>query len=239
MTFIHLKALCGAAVIAAAGTTGALAGGQGATGGGGQDGVFTGVPVGGNACPANALAVQGATTCTCPANGSNSAVWGTGLYTADSDICTAARHSGAISTQGGPVYVTMSGGQGSYSGTSANGISTSDWASYNSSFSVTYVGGPVQPVGGAACTTLPAGATTHSCTCGPAGASGAVWGSDPYTSDSDLCAAARHSGVIGAGGGAVNAIGLPGLSNYRASSSFGVSTLSYGSYSSSVTFDWN
>ena len=78
----------------------------------------------------------------------------------------------------------------------------------------------------------------YSCTCA-AGRSGSVWGAGPYTADSDVCAAARHAGVIGADGGPVTALAVPGLSAYSASSANGITTGSWGGYDRSMVFDRN
>ena len=75
------------------------------------------------------------------------------------------------------------------------------------------------------------------CAC-PAGAtaSGTVWGSSPYTSDSALCRAARHAGVIGEAGGTLRArMGGPQPS-FKGSTQNGVQTSDYGAYDGSFTF---
>ncbi len=71
--------------------------------------------------------------CECSADAPRGSVWGSGPYTADSNICTAAIHAGAIDMSGGPVSVIALGGLESYAGTDQNGVSTSDWGSYGSS----------------------------------------------------------------------------------------------------------
>lgn len=75
----------------------------------------------------------------CPA-GCRSAfgsVWGMGPYTTDSSICRSAIHAGALDdSKGGKVTVTLKPGQGSYSATVANGVASSTWGSYDSSFEI-------------------------------------------------------------------------------------------------------
>ena len=71
--------------------------------------------------------------CECGADAPRRSVWGSGPYTADSDICTAALHAGAIDMSGGPVSVISLGGLESYAGTDQNGVSTSNWGSYGAS----------------------------------------------------------------------------------------------------------
>ncbi len=186
-------------------------------------------------CPANALNIVGSLNCSCPANAQNAPIWGTNVYTGDSNICTAARHSGVIGGTGGDISLSMVAGQGDYPSSTANGITSGQWGQFNESFTV-LAGTPAVI---AACGTMPTGAQVHVCSCAPGASAGSVWGSDPYTGDSNLCAAAQHSGVITAAGGQIRALGVAGLSSYRGSPWNGVDTMDYGQYSNSVTFDRN
>lgn len=176
--------------------------------------------------------------CNCPGGGTNGSVWGSGPYTADSDICTAARHAGAIGAEGGPLQLTRQLGQDSYSGTSQNGVSTGDWGSYGQSFAVASVmqasAAPILP----ACGQLPGDADTLTCSC-TANISGSVWGSGPYTADSNICSAARHAGYIEAEGGEVIVLRVPGLAAYTGSDFNGETTGDWGSYDASIIFNWN
>ena len=61
-------------------------------------------------------------------------VWGTGPYTADSSICAAARHNGTIGEKGGFFKVSKRDGQDSYEGSEKNGVTTSSYGNYDSSF---------------------------------------------------------------------------------------------------------
>ena len=73
----------------------------------------------------------------CPANGTANTVWGSGPYTADSSVCTAAVHTGAITlAKGGSVVIQTAGAEQSFSGTEANGVTTGDWAEYDHTFTV-------------------------------------------------------------------------------------------------------
>lgn len=70
--------------------------------------------------------------------------------------------------------------------------------------------------------------------CPPDARDGSVWGTDVYTSDSLICTAAVHAGrFTRAEGGRVEIEIWPGLDAYRGSTRHGVTTSSYGSYSSS------
>ena len=88
-------------------------------------------------CPGvyNAGGTEWSGTCRCDGAGSGP-VWGSGTYTADSDLCRAALHAGAIGLGGGVVNVTSAPGQSSYAGTTRNGVTTSNWGSYGASFRV-------------------------------------------------------------------------------------------------------
>ncbi len=88
-------------------------------------------------CPSTALGLTQSLTCQCTADAvtNSSRVWGTGIYTSDSNICRAAVHAGQISTNGGPVQIFPLGAQNSYQGSSRNGVTSNDWGSYGESFS--------------------------------------------------------------------------------------------------------
>lgn len=66
---------------------------------------------------------DGPLSCTCPAEQTlRGAVWGTGTYTADSAICLAAVHAGAITRAGGRVTVVPAPGEATYAGSARNGV---------------------------------------------------------------------------------------------------------------------
>ena len=176
--------------------------------------------------------------CACAeSGGKNRSVWGSGPYTGDSDVCSAARHAGAVDDSGGPVRVTAAPGQSAYQGSEANGVSTSNWGAYGDSFQIE----PLRArADGAACSFLPAEADAHECVCAPAkGADGSVWGSGPYTADSHICTAARHAGVISNQGGAVNVLRVRGLPGYSGSEANGVTTTDWGRFETSLVFNGN
>jgi hypothetical protein len=72
----------------------------------------------------------------------------------------------------------------------------------------------------------------------PAGASAAsLWGTDIYTDDSSVCAAALHSGLIrGEVGGAVRVVRLGAMPSYRASTRGGVTSTAFGPFAASFAF---
>ncbi len=88
-------------------------------------------------CPGvyNAGGTNWSGTCRCVGPG-DGPVWGSSIYTADSDLCRAAMHAGVIGQSGGVVQVTSAPGQSSYDGTTRNGVTTNNWGSYGASFRV-------------------------------------------------------------------------------------------------------
>lgn len=80
-------------------------------------------------------------TFVCPANGAaSSRLWGSGLYTDDSSICTAAVHAGVINVvSGGTVTIEIRPGAGSYQATYSNGVNSRSYGSWAGSFVI--VGG--------------------------------------------------------------------------------------------------
>lgn len=74
----------------------------------------------------------------CPPGGRFAAVWGTGVYTDDSSICTAAVHAGlATVEQGGVFALVPMPGQARYQGSTAHGVTTQDFGVFPGSFSLT------------------------------------------------------------------------------------------------------
>lgn len=73
----------------------------------------------------------------CPPGGAPSTVWGTGPYTDDSSVCTAAVHAGAASfSRGGRVVIEMRDGQASYPEGRRNGVDGLSYGSWGGSFVV-------------------------------------------------------------------------------------------------------
>lgn len=71
----------------------------------------------------------------CSGNGTIASVWGTGTYTADSSICTAAVHAGLIDqTKGGDVTIEVVAGTATYEGSTAHGVTTSSYGAYDPAF---------------------------------------------------------------------------------------------------------
>jgi len=67
---------------------------------------------------------------------SRGGLWGTDIYTADSAICRAGIHAGAITPAGGVVTIQIQPGRPAYRGAARNGIASSDYGSYARSYLV-------------------------------------------------------------------------------------------------------
>lgn len=78
---------------------------------------------------------------------------------------------------------------------------------------------------------------TFTLACSPRGTARSVWGSDIYTTDSSICTAGVHSGLITfEQGGDVTIELRPGMTIYGCSERNGVTTSAYGSYQRSFVF---
>ncbi|MEI6207134.1 MAG: LCCL domain-containing protein [Desulfuromonadales bacterium] len=71
----------------------------------------------------------------CPPGGAPGSLWGSGLFTDDSSVCTAAVHEGLISTyDGGEVLIEIRPGAGSYHGSRRNGVTSQSYGAFDGSF---------------------------------------------------------------------------------------------------------
>jgi hypothetical protein len=211
-----------------------------------------------NDLPASAAGATFQVACP-PGCADTGGLWGTDVYTADSSICRAGIHAGAISTGGGVVPVQVQDGRPAYRGTARNGIQSNDFRDYGKSFAVLTSGAPPggppagypppSPQAGSpalASGVIEAGCsyraieivggpgTTRVVNC-PAGCAqeGGLWGTDVYTGDSAICRAAIHAGLIPPAGGNVAVTLEGGRPAYRGSTRHGVQSSDYGSYASS------
>ncbi|MGB3616230.1 MAG: LCCL domain-containing protein [Elainellaceae cyanobacterium] len=69
----------------------------------------------------------------CPV-GTAQPVWGNGVYSQESSLCSAAVHVGQITLSGGSIVVQRLPGQGFYAGSLSNGVRTGDRAGSGGSF---------------------------------------------------------------------------------------------------------
>ena len=180
-------------------------------------------------------------SCTCSAEAAtqSAAVWGTDFYTDDSALCRAALHAGVITLAGGAITIVRSGGRPLYVGSTRNGVSSNDYATFQRS--IEFKGAPPPPPGPGLCPhalsisrELP---TPFTCRCtADVMLSGAVWGTDVYTEDSAMCRAALHAGRIPPTGGTITALRAEGRPLYVGSTRNGVQSNDYGAFASSITF---
>ena len=172
--------------------------------------------------------------CLCPAGSPQGQVWGSGPYTADSDICTAATHAGVIGPDGGPVIAERVEGVATHEASLSHGVMTQAWGDYVASF--TFAGG--REAGSPACGFVVPDLPEQACACGPLAdaTAGPIWGSGPYTADSDICSAARHAGVLGPEGGTVAILLTGPQDGFAASTANGVQTNAWGAYDGSFLF---
>lgn len=81
----------------------------------------------------------------CPPGGRDSGIYGTDTYTDDSFVCVAAVHAGLISISGGgAVTIQLTPGLDAYLGSTRNGVQSSSWGSWPTSF--VFVGGAADPL---------------------------------------------------------------------------------------------
>jgi hypothetical protein len=198
-------------------------------------------------------------TFSCPAGGpASTRVWGSDLYTDDSSICSAAVHAGAITlARGGSVTIEIRPASDSYRGTERNGIMSKSYGHYDGSFVIVPAKGPTtasvsdlpveggDPWGRTAQTVRGRNGQRFTLACPPNGGVGIdritgnaeVWGTDVYTDDSAICAAAVQAGrVTIANGGRVTIEIRPGASSYNGTPRNGVTTRNYGAWSGSFVF---
>ncbi len=211
-------------------------------------------------CPDNFSAFADGTeplTCTCDADAAGrGSVWGMDVYTADSSLCRSAVHAGAISRRGGTVTAVPEAGRAAYPGVTRNGISSSNYGTYRSSFRFARSdAAAATPAPAPAKEQAPAAATqatgacpdnftafgdsneTLTCTCDAAAVGrGSVWGMDVYTADSSICRSALHAGMVPRNGGQVSVVPEAGRSAYPGVTRNGISSSNYGSYGSSFRF---
>lgn len=189
-------------------------------------------------------------TVNCPPGGdATSSVWGTGIYTDNSQICSAAVHAGAITpATGGQVTIEIRPGEANYSGSTQNGVSSQDWGPFDGSFviiSKSGKNGKTTPSSGSQ-SGEPADWSTSATNlreltgsratfaCPPGEPTGSVWGFSLYTDNSSICTAGAQLGVIDpAVGGAVTIEIWPGAPAYFGSTRNEITSADWGEFDGS------
>jgi len=190
---------------------------------------------------------------TLPAGGDARSIWGTGVYTDDSSIGTAAVHMGLINfAQGGKVVIETRDGMDRYEGSLQNGVSSYSYGAWDASFVFIDAKGTVVMPKQASMTTteIPAAdwrttaaqwevkpGARYSLVLPPGGSAGPIWGTDIYTNDSSIGTAAVHAGLITFNsGGKVTLELVEGKPSYEGSTRNGVTSSSYGNWGGNFRF---
>ncbi|MDQ7025807.1 MAG: LCCL domain-containing protein [Anaerolineae bacterium] len=159
----------------------------------------------------------------CPAAGTEGSIWGTGIYTDDSSVCTAAVHMGLITfKEGGLFNISIVDGQESYEASVQNEIESFDFSEWGRSFVVTPEELEVEWFTTAQELPGPTG-TSYAVVCPPDGIASSLWGTEIYTDDSSICTAAVHTGLITLeDGGTFDVTIFDGLDSYESTSANGI-----------------
>jgi hypothetical protein len=172
-------------------------------------------------------------------------VWGTDIYTDDSELAAAAVHAGAATIgQLSYVKVTFLPGQERYDASARNGVQSNPYGAFQGSVRIE----PAAP----APARLPYGEDAAPLVLGTifghvgasveievtGSATGAVYGSGPYTDDSSVAAAAVHAGLLRPGeSGMIRVVYDSGLANYPSSNRNGITSQSYGPWTGSIRLE--
>jgi hypothetical protein len=179
-------------------------------------------------------------------------VWGKGTYTDHSNIASAAVHAGLITPEkGGTVTVEIRPGQDYYEGSYANEVYSRDYEAFEGSFVFVekkkekpWKSQVIQEDVIQGTWTMHAGSFRKSqgkrfTISFPENGklSDRLWGTDLYTDDSSIAAAAVHAGIITPReGGTVTIEIKPGAQAYEGSSRNGVTSKSWGPFPGSFVF---
>jgi hypothetical protein len=173
-------------------------------------------------------------TFVCPASdGAGATVYGTDVYTADSAVCAAAIHAGALTRgQAGVVTVVTGSGAERFEGSSRNGVTTRAYGPWDKSYTFARDGVPGMITWRTVWNGIPEDFVAPIRVVCPATrtAEGKLWGTDVYTRDSVVCVAAVHAGVITAAGGVVVVTRARSPVEFVGSSRNGVTSERYGPF---------
>jgi hypothetical protein len=170
-------------------------------------------------------------------------VWGDNPYTDDSSLDVAAVHSGILAPgEHGIIRVDVEPALDTYPGSTQHGVTSQAWTSGGGyvalhlsrvpiNFAKPGVGGPRTSVRRRVLPD-PGNLTNYAQSVGQSfyfrvtgNTSGPIWGTDVYTHDSSLAAAAVHAGVLQEGeSGVVKVTMLPALPQYHGSTNNGVTS---------------
>lgn len=169
-------------------------------------------------------------------------VYGTGVYTDDSDVPTAAVHAGLVGVgETRNLTIKILGGKASYQGSSSHRVVSYDFDTWVGSYMFLDTPAVDQPAevmpdpGNLKGFRGQVGQTLSFSVTGRVG--GSVYGDGIYTDDSQLAVAAVHAGVLGLGEqGVVAVIIMPGQDRYASARRNNISSSEYGAWDGSFRF---
>lgn len=126
-------------------------------------------------------------------------VWGTDDYADDSDICSAAIHAGVLRlNEARMVTIVIGPGASSFRGSVQNDVTSASYSNGDASYRFDTSADPGQISWTTTALRIPPGFAEPVYVICPAGGptDGIVWGANPYHSDTSVCLAAVHAGVI-------------------------------------------
>lgn len=181
-------------------------------------------------------------------------VWGTDIYTADSDLNAAAVHAGVVAVgETRRIYIEIVEAPKSYEGSTRNGVMSMSYGTYVTAIKLHKSRPPIETltrstlqfdrspsmpgrVDNAAGQTRAVGRIGELTVLEITGAKdGTVWGTHTYTADSDLATAIVHAGLASVGEKrmiAVEVVTAP--KSYRGSTRNGITSLHYSQYPTAI-----
>lgn len=153
-------------------------------------------------------------------------IWGTDVYADDSDICSAAIHAGVLQrNEMGMVTIVTVPAAASFRGSVQNDVASASYHNGDASYRFDTSPDPGLASWTTTAQRIPPGFTESVYVICPAGGptDSLVWGAGPYHSESSVCLAAAHAGVITlADGGPVAVTKTEGTQTFTAEPRHGV-----------------
>jgi len=164
-------------------------------------------------------------------------IWGSDIYTDDSNVAKAAVHSGFVEpNETKIVMVKILPGQSSYASTNENGVTSTSYGAWHGSYSIIGAIKPRAPEAPASLVSLRENIGRIYTFTVTGTISGKLWGSEIYTDDSNPAIVAVHAGFIKPDVMATVMVKiLPGQSSYPSTTENGITSTSYGSWHGSYS----